>query len=324
MKRLICFTVLVCLFAAPLGIGAYASGASPTAGTIATSGADLKVRSGASASHGVMGTLPSGSIIMLYEQKGGWWRVGLPGGQYGYCASGYIKQVSGSAARQVAAAALNVRSGPSKSHPAQGRLSQGAVVVALSTSGSFARIVYDGNKTGYVSAAYLKPLGGSTASAARYAAISLNVPNYKQTDSRWARLMIGNSQKTIGSIGCAITSLAMTESYRTGSAITPDMMQKRLSYNSTGALYWPGNYLLPGSISYSQLYQKLKDNVPVIVGARKADGGTHFVVIKGYVGGNSLTASGFTINDPGSSTRTRLSQFLSVYPKLYRRAYYAK
>ncbi|NLG24044.1 MAG: hypothetical protein GX558_01705 [Clostridiales bacterium] len=157
-----------------------------------------------------------------------------------------------------------------------------------------------------------------------YDAVTLNVPDYKQFDGDWASLMVGKSGKTMKQIGCAITSLAMAESYRTGKAITPDVMKSRLTFNGTGALYWPGNYVIPSAISYRQLYDKLKNNIPVIVGARSASGKTHFIVVKGYVGGQTLSASGFLINDPGSSSRTRLSQFLSAYPKLYRRVHYAK
>ncbi len=168
--------------------------------------------------------------------------------------------------------------------------------------------------------AFVLSVGGSALAA--YAPISLNVPSYKQTDERRASVRIGNSGKTIGKIGCAITSLAMAESYRTGTRIEPDQMESRLSFNAGGALFWPANYSIPGSITFEQLYQKLKNGIPVIVGAINANGGTHFAIVKGYDGGDTLSASGFLINDPGSSSRTRLSQFMAAYPTLYRRVYY--
>ncbi|UKI48949.1 MAG: hypothetical protein L6U99_08965 [Clostridium sp.] len=43
-------------------------------------------------------------------------------------------------------------------------------------------------------------------------------------------------------IGCAITSLAITESYRQNKTITPDVMLKQLNFTNGGALYWPSNY----------------------------------------------------------------------------------
>lgn len=324
MKRLtsyfiaaICVVTLV-TFAGPR---AYASSASPTAGTVKTSAAQLNVRSGPASSYGVVATLPKGGVVTLYEKNDGWWRVGLPHGQFGYCSGAYISVISGSAAQQISASSLNVRSGPSASYAVKTVLSGGTVVVRLSTSGNFAKIVYDGTNVGYVNASYLKSVDGSS-STASYAAVSLNVPSYKQTDSRWAAVEVGDSGRTIGDIGCATTALAMTESYRTSSTVTPDKMEERLTYDSGGSLYWPDNYALVSSITFSQLYAKLKSGIPVVVGCKNASGGSHFVVITGYSGGSGLTASGFTINDPGSSSRTTLAQFLSAYPTLFRRLYY--
>jgi len=322
MKRIAnCFFVVTLLLSlitlyAP---GAYASASSPTAGTVATSAASLNVRSGPSTSSGVVATLPSGGAVTLYELSGGWWRVGLAGGASGYCSASYIKEISGSAAQKVSVSALNVRSGPSTSYAVKAVLYRGAVVVRVSTSGSFYRVVYDGTKVGYVSAACVAAVDGSSVA---YPAVSLNVPSYKQTDSRWASVEVGDSGRTISDIGCATTALAMTESYRTGASVTPDEMESRLTYTSGGSLYWPDNYALVDRITFGQVYLKLKSGVPVIVGCQSASGGTHFVVITGFTGGNTLSASGFTINDPGSSTRATLSEFLSAYPTLFRRLYY--
>ena len=323
MKRLAtCLLVITWMFtiAALHAPGAYASASSPTAGTVATSAASLNVRSGPSTSNSVVAKLLPGSVVTLYEKSSGWWRVGLSGSRYGYCSASYISEISGSAAKVVSVNALNVRSGPSTSYAVQTVLYRGAMVVKLSTSGDFYRIVYDGTKVGYASASFLSSGGASSSST--YPAISLSVPSYKQLDSRWASVEVGTSGRTIGDIGCATTALAMTESYRTGQAITPDVMEDRLSYTSGGSLYWPSNYALVDKITFGQVYLKLKSGVPVIVGCQNASGGTHFVVITGYTGGNTLSASGFTINDPGSSSRSTLSQFLSAYPTLFRRLYY--
>jgi len=84
---------------------------------------------------------------------------------------------------------------------------------------------------------------------------------------------------------------------------------------------WP---LLTDAQRMEGVERLVKAGIPVIVGARRADGGTHFVVVKGFLGGDSLTASGFAINDPGSGSRTTLQQFLSAYPTVFRRAYYTK
>ena len=52
----------------------------------------------------------------------------------------------------------------------------------------------------------------------------------------------------------------------------------------------------------------LQDNVQEIEG----------VVVTGYQGGNTLSASQFLVNDPGSNTVTNLQQFLNKYPNFYK------
>ena len=66
---------------------------------------------------------------------------------------------------------------------------------------------------------------------------------------------------------------------------------------------------------------KLKGK-PVIVGAKKSNGGQHYVVVTGVKATNTLTTSSFYINDPGSSTRTTLNQFFSAYPYFYKMLHY--
>ena len=69
-------------------------------------------------------------------------------------------------------------------------------------------------------------------------------------------------------------------------------------------------------------YNNLKNNKPTIIGAKKNDGSMHFVIVKGFSGGNALTKANFIINDPGSNTRTTLNEFMNVYPNFYKIAYY--
>jgi hypothetical protein len=159
-----------------------------------------------------------------------------------------------------------------------------------------------------------------TATPNTYSKISLNVPSFKQTDTRWANVKIGASGKTMADIGCATTAIAMVESYRTGSAIYPNEMAKKLTYTSSGSVYWPSHYtVVTTSAGYlEKIYNQLKSGKTVLFGAKKSSGGQHWVVITGFKGGSSLTTDGFTINDPGSNTRTTLKQFLSAYLKFYK------
>ena len=179
--------------------------------------------------------------------------------------------------------------------------------------------MYHGTKTGYVSSQYLSTGTSSTG----YSAVRLTVPSYKQSDSRWANVKIGSSGKTISQIGCATTAIAMMESFRTGTTIYPDAMAKKLNYTSSGNVYWPSNFVaVTNSSGYlSAVYQQLKQGKPVLLGAKNASGGQHWVVITGFTGG-SLSAANFTIHDPGSTSRTTLQQFLNVYPTFYKYFYY--
>ena len=215
---------------------------------------------------------------------------------------------------------LNVRSGAGVSYSVKDKIPKGEIVIILSTSGSWSKILYDGTKIGYVNSQYLLTQTTTTA----YEKITLNVPDFKQTDLRWKNVIIGNSGKTIGKIGCATTGIAMIESYRTGTTIYPDVMSKKLSYSSTGNVYWPSDYKVVTSKSdyLNKIYEKLKEGKPVLFGAKNSYGTQHWIVVTGYTGGNSLSTSGFTINDPGTKSRTNLQQFLNEYPVFYKYFYY--
>jgi uncharacterized protein YgiM (DUF1202 family) len=320
MKRIL-FALLAALmlaaFAAPF---AHAADSSSYAGKVTTSSMPLNVRSGAGASYSIVTSLPSQSLVTVISKSGSWYRVEYAAGKYGYCSSSYISAVSGSYAAYVSLSSgyLNVRSGAGTGYGITGTLNNGACVVVLGSSGGWFRVLYGGAKTGYVNGSYIK----ASASSA-YSKISLSVPSYKQTDSRWSSVMVGNSGNTIGQIGCTTTALAMTESYRRGYTVTPAAMESELSYTSGGSVYWPSNYTFSTSSSYlSVIYSKLASGKPVIIGSKTASGSLHFVVVTGFTGGNTLSSSGFTINDPGSSSRTTLSQFLAVYPYFYKLAFY--
>ena len=181
--------------------------------------------------------------------------------------------------------------------------------------------MYNGKSVGYVSASYLVKASGGTAQS--NSAVKLSVPSFKQTDARWANVKIGTSGDTIGTSGCTTTALAMTESYRTGTTLTPAAMASRLTYAPAGWLYWPSNYVLStdGTNYLQTVYNLLKSGKPVILGMKKANGAQHWVVVTGFTGG-VLTAANFTVNDPGSNSRTRLSDFVSVYPNFYKMVYY--
>ena len=291
------------------------------AGRVNTKNSSLNVRSAPSSSAPIKARLPMGSYVTLISKNGSYWYVRYNSSGYGYCHADYIYSVS-TAVRQVktTSGTLRVRSAPSTSASILSHLPSGTLVTVHTADNDFAKIIYNGNKTGYVSTDYIVKPQSFTGN---YNAISLKVPDYKQTDSRWANVTLGSSGQSIGKIGCATTALAMTESYRTGTSIYPNAMAKKLSYTSGGAVYWPTNYtIITSSNGYLQkIYDSLKVGKPVIVGAKNSYGGQHYVVVTGVKSCDTLTPSAFYINDPGSNSRITLNQFFSAYPNFYKMLY---
>lgn len=162
-------------------------------------------------------------------------------------------------------------------------------------------------------------------------AVKLSVPDFKQYDSRWGGVYIGN--KTIGAVGCLVASMSMKHSYHTGTIIYPDAMLGKLAFEnnllcwySVGELgyYYTNGYNcgIDASIM-NTIYQKLKIGRPVIIGGTNSSGGMHWVVVTGYNGNSSgvFKASDFITNDPNKAGITNLEQFLSAYPCVYRLVY---
>lgn len=320
MKRtVILILTLILLFGVVrLPITTEAATLSSKAGAVTTRSSALNVRSSPSTGAAVVATLRKGSYITLISKTGSWWNVEFGNRQQGYCHSDYITIVEGTAVTVATQSGpLNVRSGPSTSHGKIAMLAKGETVLRLTTSNGWSRILYHGIKTGYVSTQYL------SGTVSGNSPVSLRVPSFKQTDSRWANVKIGTSGKTIAQIGCATTAIAMMESYRTGTTIYPNAMANKLTYTSSGSVYWPGHFVtVTNSSGYlNGIYQQLKQGKPVLLGAKNAYGSQHWVVITGFTGG-SLSASNFTINDPGSNSRTTLQQFLNAYPTFYKYFYY--
>ena len=312
-KKIISLILLTAILLGAIPIKARAAD-TPRAGAVATQGSNLNIRSGPTSGSSILTKAANGSYLTLLSRSGSWWRVEYAKGRYGYCHADYIMETSQNVATvSTGGSNLNVRSGAGIGYTKIGSLAKGDQVVILSQSGGWSRILYHGSKTGWVSSQYLS--AGSS-----YAPLSLSVPSFKQTDSRWANVTIGASGKTMAQIGCATTAIAMIESYRTGSAVTPDAMAKKLRYTATGSVYWPSHYqaVTDPSGYLNAVYEELIAGKPVLFGAKNNSGGQHWVVITGYHGGSTLSPAGFTILDPGSSIRVDLQQFLNAYPNFYK------
>lgn len=316
MKKSISLLLILMMLVSIAPVKAKAAAMDSKAGAVTTASNSLNIRSSASTTSRILGTLRKGSYITLISKTGSWWKVEYGKNLYGYCHADYITIVEGKPVTVATqSGGLNVRSGAGTNYSVQSQLSKGETVLRLTDKNGWSRVLYHGTKTGFVSSQYLSSSG--------YSAVSLSVPSYKQTDSRWANVKLGTSGKTISQIGCATTAIAMMESYRTGTTIYPDAMSKKLSYTASGSVYWPSHFVtVTNSTGYlDAIYQKLKQGKPVLLGAKNSYGGQHWVVITGFTGG-SLSAANFTVNDPGSNSRTTLQQFLNVYPTFYKYFYY--
>lgn len=293
-------------------------------GAVTTGNGSLNVRKSASTGSSVLTTLKKGSYVTLISRSGNWWKVEYGKNLYGYCHADFITPVEGKPAQVITPDrnVLNVRSGAGTQYNRIATLNHGDIVMVRSTANGWSRILYHGTKLGYVNNQFLSGAGNSNAQSG-LASVSLSVPSMKQTDKRWASYPLGTTGGTIGTIGCATTGIAIMESYRTGSSIYPNEMAKKLSFTSGGSVYWPGHFQVVTEKSgyLKNIYQLLQQGKPVLIGAKTAKGGQHWVVIKGFSGGE-LTESNFLIEDPGTYSRTNLQQFLNAYPNFYKYFYY--
>lgn len=314
MKKIISFSLSAAI-AMGVSVSAFAADADSLGGIVSTESGRLNIRNSTSSASPVIGTLARNSHITLLSKSGDWWKVEFDENKTGFCHADYIKTVSDNTAFvSTAEGNLNVRSGAGKNHPVIDVIPKGENVIVLSSNGYWSRILYDGTKTGCVSADYL------SLNENGYSPVSLSVPDYKQTDSRWKNVTLGSSGKTIGRIGCVTTGIAMIESFRNKTAIYPDAMSKKLSYDRSGNVYWPSDYDVNfWSEDYlHEVYNILRSGKPVLLGAKTAGGSQHWVVVTGFSGGKSLSPSLFSINDPGFSENKNLGQFFASFPYLYK------
>ena len=319
MKRKILIFLLLFTFVSKMGISkAEAATANSQAGIVDTKGATLNVRASASTSSSILAKLKDKSYLTIVGTNGNFYRVEYKEDQYGYVHKNYVDIVSKNVKRvSTGGGNLNVRYGPSTSYYRFEKIANNDYVIVLKTSNGWSNVLFEGNKVGYVHSSFL------SSNTHKYPYTALPVPSYKQFDERWAYQSVASTGLTFKSVGCLTTAMAMSESYRKGYTITPPTFSKTVSYTSSGSMYWPSNYTVSTTSSYlSTIYNKLKEGKPVLIGAKKSNGGQHWVLVYGYKGSNTLSSANFLIHDPGSSYRDTLDDFFSAYPIYYKIAYY--
>lgn len=183
-----------------------------------------------------------------------------------------------------------------------------AVVGVLACAGVAAAFPADWAHSDFITI-QKNPISDPTSVNSAIASIEMNVPVYKQGySSPWYNDQLGTCSETIGSAGCAITSIAMTFKYY-GVQTDPGDMNSWLKQNdgyvsgclvdwpvaigrSEGTVQWAGRYdytSVPADLNL--INSELNNGYPVIAEVRLS-GYQHFVVITGYSG------STYYINDP--------------------------
>ena len=150
---------------------------STTKGTVTGVNTSLNVRSGASTSASIIGTLKNGANVDITGESGNWYKINYSG-KVGYVSKNYVKKGTTPQSQQKPeekpqtetkvtgtvtgiTTTLNVRSGASTSASIIGTLKNGAKVEITGESGNWYKINYNG-RVGYVSKDYVKKGGATT------------------------------------------------------------------------------------------------------------------------------------------------------------------
>lgn len=300
----------------------------------------LNLRSQPNINGNVIGQLTNGEkVTVLEDAASGWLKIKTVAGCVGYCSSDYVQLDSSKPAEdnstvpntpqtaivKISSGSLNLRSSPSTSSTVISQLNNGQSVTVLEDADGWTHIQTSDGVKGYCRSDYLIAGNSGNADEAFGASKTLSgIPSFKQKDPLWANTCIGGSDGgTIAAIGCLVTSVAMSESYRTNNNVTPNDIKKQCQFTDSCGLYWPSSYYEMSGVSDTNLtkvFQQLKSDKPVIVGGANSKL-THWIIIKGYKNvpldsaGNptSLDPSMFLINDPGYDNYT-LADYISQFP----------
>ncbi|MBU5336075.1 SH3 domain-containing protein [Intestinibacter bartlettii] len=175
LKKFVKTSVLIGAVVAALGVTTQVDAAS--CGTVTAT--SLYVRSGASTSHNILGTVNKGNTVEIKDTQDGWHKINYKGND-GWVSGKYISSSSNSSTSgstsngststgttqssktgTITANSLNVRSGAATSYSILGTLSNGKTVTIYGESNGWYKISYNGGY-GWVSKTYVSTTGSTT------------------------------------------------------------------------------------------------------------------------------------------------------------------
>ncbi len=167
------------------------------------------------------------------------------------------------------------------------------------------------------------PVDTPAGTASGDVSILLDVPCMLANDKRWSSMKLGSSSYTVGKSGGFLTCMAMYESYRLGTEVTPATLinSGRAKFSSSGGLLFACDLYQPykgADFSMQRVYDLLDSDKPVIVWAN--NGGKHYAELCYAFNGDpsNMELSDFSIYDPlnGTSLLSDWSDFSRIcyYP----------
>lgn len=121
---------------------------------VTTNGSKLNVRENANLNSPIVSKVNNKDYLEIYSETTNWYYVKYSKNKTGYISKNYSILASKSI-KKVNANSLNIRKGPSTNYAKIGTLTKNTEIGVLLLTNSWAKIVYDGNKIGYVSNNYL-------------------------------------------------------------------------------------------------------------------------------------------------------------------------
>ena len=174
MKKIIFLFIFVCSIFC-FNFNSEAASKPISGGIVDTDGTNLNVRTSASTSSTIKAKIKNNSYLTIYSTNGNFYYVEYKDGYFGYVHKSYVDIISTNVKKvSTSSGSLNVRYGPSTSYYKFDSIANNDYVIILSDKGFFSNVIFEGNKTGYVSDTYLT-------SDYKYSSIKLSIPSYKQS-----------------------------------------------------------------------------------------------------------------------------------------------